>query len=188
LLWDLSNLVAKQPAAIVLTENEKEQAWRDLDNADARKAWSAVWRLAHDSGVAFLKTRVTAVPLVSASKLDQLINDLGSPHFSVRDAAQKELTDLDMQALPALKKTLLEKPPLETRRRIEKLLTVQDTGVRTPTHLLRAGRSVAVLERVGTAEARAILRTLSEGAVEARLTQAAQAALARLRQSQLPPK
>ena len=45
---------------------------------------------------------------------------------------------------------------------------------------LRALRAVAVLEDVGTPPARKVLETLAKGSVEARLTQEAKAALARL--------
>ena len=46
--------------------------------------------------------------------------------------------------------------------------------------MLRCFRAVAVLEQIGTPEAKQLLLNLSEGAPEARLTREAKAALGRL--------
>ena len=74
---------------------------------------------------------------------------------------------------------MASQPTLEMRRRIEALLVKQS---RWPGLPLQTWRSLAVLERLGTSEARNVLEKLAGGAPEARLTQEARAALQRLRQ------
>jgi hypothetical protein len=49
-----------------------------------------------------------------------------------------------------------------------------------PDEAVRQLRAVAVLERIGSDDARALLRTLADGAEGASLTQEAKASLARL--------
>jgi HEAT repeat protein len=66
---------------------------------------------------------------------------------------------------------------LEARRRIEAVLTDR---TRPPPEELRTLRAIAVLERIGTPEARQALEKLTGGA-EARERQEAKAALERLK-------
>jgi hypothetical protein len=74
---------------------------------------------------------------------------------------------------------LAAKPPLEVRRRIEKVLAKLDGPVADPWRL-RELRAVEVLEHVGTPDARHVLKTLAAGVPEARMTQEASASLERL--------
>ncbi|HKB38490.1 MAG TPA: hypothetical protein VKD72_18755 [Gemmataceae bacterium] len=67
----------------------------------------------------------------------------------------------------------------EAHRRLTALLRWLRRPVADP-ETLRALRAVAVLEDVGTPPARKVLEALAKGSVEARLTQEAKAALARL--------
>jgi hypothetical protein len=85
---------------------------------------------------------------------------------------------LGEQALPSVQKALTGPLSPEARRRLEQLRDRLAQGSSPPQ--LRQGRAVAVLELAGTAGAREFLRTLADGAAEARLTREANAALARL--------
>jgi hypothetical protein len=82
-------------------------------------------------------------------------------------------------AEPALRKELAQKRSLEFRRRAEGILEWLE-GQTLPAELLQSLRAVAVLEYLGTPEARQVLQALASGAAEARLTRAAVAALQRL--------
>jgi hypothetical protein len=71
---------------------------------------------------------------------------------------------------------------LELRRRVESLLARAEAEQQTPSReAIQSLRALAVLERIGTGEAVALLTSLAEGAPEARLTQEARATLARLK-------
>ena len=69
----------------------------------------------------------------------------------------------------------------EVRKRLRDILDVLDGSRHAvpPSEELRRLRAVVALERAGTAEARAILSELAEGAADARLTREAKAALRR---------
>ena len=81
------------------------------------------------------------------------------------------------RAEPMLGQALQNNPSLEMRRRIEAILAAPR---RPQAGDLRNLRAIAVLERIGTPEARVILEKLGGGAPTAE-TRAAQAALRRLR-------
>jgi hypothetical protein len=78
--------------------------------------------------------------------------------------------------LPALRQALAEKPSLEKRQRIERLIEKPHGPITRP-ETLRALRAVAVLQDIATPEAKQMLATLAQGAPEARLTQEAKASL-----------
>jgi hypothetical protein len=68
---------------------------------------------------------------------------------------------------------------LEVRRRIDALAKRLHPPL-TDGETLQSLRAIAVLEDIGTLEAKKILDTLAKGAAEARVTRAAKAALERL--------
>src|SRR5207248_888000 len=113
-----------------------------------------------------------------AEKLSKLIADLDSEEFTVREKAATELAKLGVPAEPALKKALAAKPSLEVRHRIESLL--EEFSNNWPGMPLQTWRALAVLERIGSDDARHLLKGLSEGDPDSRLTQEAGAALERL--------
>jgi hypothetical protein len=89
------------------------------------------------------------------------------------------LETLGKLAEPVLRKALAAQATLETRQRVEHLLTEVDGAVTLPT-LLQAIRAIEVLEHIGTPNAKEILQTVTTGVPEARLTQEAKASLERL--------
>jgi hypothetical protein len=170
LVWDIT---PEAPAA-----NEPERLWTDLAADDARKAYRAVHALAASPAptIAYLKQHLRAVPELDAKHVAQLIADLDSDEFAVREAATKELAAQGERVQPALRQALHGAPSAEVRRRLEGLLAPH----RVPTgEVLRVLRAVWVLERIGTAEARQILQALASGAM-APQTRAAREALERL--------
>jgi hypothetical protein len=89
------------------------------------------------------------------------------------------LTGVGDLAEPALRTALAANPPLEVRRRIERLLGEIQTRL-VPPETLAALRAVEALESMGSADARGVLAELARGAPAARLTQEARASLERL--------
>jgi hypothetical protein len=170
LVWDIT---PEAPAT-----NEPERLWTDLAAADAGKAYRAVHALAASPArtIAYLKQHLRPVPELDPRRVAQLIADLDSEEFAVREAATKDLAALGERAEPALRQALKDRPSLEARKRLEGLLAPQRVP---PGEVLRGLRAVWVLERIGTVEARQMLQKLASGAM-APQTCAAREALERL--------
>jgi len=178
LLWDISLPASKQQQ---MRTSEVESCWSDLADTDAAKAWRAVGRLAEapHATLAFLRSRIKPYPTAAADVTRQLLADLDSDSFEVREAAVKRLKELGLQAEPALRATLKAKPSLEQRQRIESLLAalVESPPPLVPEDLQQL-RALIVLEHIGTPEARRLLEDAAKGPSSARLTRQARAALA----------
>jgi hypothetical protein len=167
-----------------LTAEQKRAAWEDLAHRDAARAYRAAALLLRDPEGAGGLLREHLRPVVTKADdrlVAGMIARLDSDDFDVREEARLELEGLADQAEAALRRALESGPPLEQRRRIERLLARLDAAATAP-EVLRPSRAVAVLARLGTPEARELLRRLSKGAPEAALTRQARAALRRARE------
>jgi HEAT repeat protein len=166
-----------------LSTRQLEELWGDLADPHLPRAFRAVWTLAlaGEPAAAFLGQRLRPAPHAAPEQVARLIADLGSDRFITRQKATAELEKVVDAAAPALRRVLAAKPPEEVRRRLERLLDGLDPA-NSPARLT-AMRALEVLEQIGTARARQVLRGLAGGAPRARLTLEAQAALERLGQS-----
>lgn len=72
--------------------------------------------------LAWLLVLVAAAPASAAATVEELIEQLSAPSTQVRQQAEKTLDDRGVDALPAIRKALAAQPPLETMRRLERLL------------------------------------------------------------------
>jgi len=188
--WDTTALVcdaavltkSRTATTAELTDEQVEAAWNDLSSDDARKAYDAVLRLGQAPGQAsaWLQKRLKPVAEVDEKRISQLVADLDSPKFGVRQKAGEELEKLGELAGPALKVALADGPALDVRMRVERLLERLATGGSLPPGDLRVFRAVEALELVATVEARQVVESLTKGAAGARLTREAKAALSRL--------
>jgi hypothetical protein len=181
LVWDLATQTWRTPAATKeLGREQLDRFWSDLGGEDAAQAYRAGGALAAAPGSspAFLKEVLQPAAPVDEQRIEALIADLDGNQFGRREAAKKELTRLRDEVEPILQRTLSQSPTLETRRRIEAILSAPAPA---PTaEVLRGVRAVSVLEQIGTAAAQDLLRKVAAGAAGARLTREAQAALDRL--------
>jgi RNA polymerase sigma factor (sigma-70 family) len=181
LVWDVSRLTHRPIKVAEITGAEFDDCWEDLGGS-ARQAYRAMAKLLSvpQRSIAFLGGRVKPAPAGEARRVAQLIADLGSDQFKVRDQADQELQKLGEVAAPALQKAFNADPPLEIKRRLEILLGKLTNW---PPDTLRQVRAVELLEHVGTVEARGVLeRLVREGAPEGRLTREAETALRRLKE------
>jgi WD40 repeat protein len=180
LLWDLRGLESRLPATSP-TDKERDALWAALRAEKGADAYRAMRSLAGagDQAVALLKVHLKAVPELDAKRVQRLIADLNASKGAVREAAAKELAGMGERVEPALRQALAARPSAEVRRALEALLG----EMKTPwvgSADVREVRAVQVLEWVGSAAARDLLKTLSQGAANASLTRDAKGALERL--------
>jgi WD40 repeat protein len=182
LVWDAAALRKDLPApqTAELADGAADSLWADLAAEDAGKALRGVLQLAGDprQAVPFLAERLKPAAPIDPQKLERWVADLESDRFAVRQEAAASLVKAGEQAVPALKKVLASQPTIETRLRVEGLLDKLTGGALT-TEQLRLVRAVEALEKMGTAEARELLRSLAGGAAGALPTREAKAALDR---------
>jgi hypothetical protein len=111
----------------------------------------------------------------------QLLRDLEAQRFETRQQATEMLTRLGGPALPALRRVLDGKPPLETRRRVQRIIDDIRQGATAPSaHWLRVLRALEIIERVGGGEARTMLNDLLSNAAEPRVAAEAKTSLIRV--------
>jgi WD40 repeat protein len=157
--------------------------WLALADDDAAKAYQAMRTLMTSprQAVALIQDHlrpVPPVPPVPPKRITQLIADLDSDHFAVRDKASRELARLGPLAEPELKKVLAKPPSLEVRIRVQHLLAMPSARVFTQDQL-RIWRALEVMEHIGR-PAQDVLQRMAQGAPGHFLTEEAKSALKRL--------
>jgi WD40 repeat protein len=166
LVWDLASQKS--------SSKDLKSLWRTIRGIDAVEAHGALWALVEQPrATEFLGRQMTAVRPVAREKVLALISDLDSDSFVAREAAQAALVRLRDAALPVVQEVRKDRSlGPERRQRLERL-AAQMEGWQADL------RAVEVLERIGTREAREVLRQWADGMPQARLTREAKAALRR---------
>ena len=189
LVWDVAE--RRAPSEGSITAADLSARWTELAQDDAERADQAVRLLEAfpKQTLPFLRERLHPVPAGDLQQVEDLIVDLGSDHAEVRKRAAAGLEKLGELAIPALRSALKNSGSPEVRRQLALLLEEADPIIfALPIERLRAARSVEILERIGSPEARDLLGHLAKGAPQAVLTQEARAAYRRLslQNSRLP--
>src|SRR5262249_36301422 len=133
--------------------------WRDLTGRDSARAYRAIASLSAvpRHSLPLLRERLRPVALAaSTAEIEKHVKNLDKGSFAVRERATAALEKLGDLARPALETLLDGRPSLEARRRAEVLLAKLDGKADSAENLL-ALRATAVLERLGTTEARRLL-------------------------------
>lgn len=179
MVWDMASLRGPPPERRVPSEDELTALWTRLPAQRSAEAFEAQNQLVRFPGAAvkFLGERFTAPP-VEAKRIQQWIDDLDSNSFEVRNRASQELEKLGDYADTALQNALAEGPSLEKTRRLEKL--VQTRAARRERELIAYLRALEVLERIGSPEARKLIKTLAKGPPDFPRVEAAASAMRRL--------
>lgn len=180
-LWDVPPTTKTESAqSDAIAPSELERLWAMLAEEDAARAYESIKTLvgAAKQSVPLVNGRLR--PSVGpngkqATKIADWITDLNSDKFTIRQEASDELERVGGIAEAALRKALADKPSLEVRLRIEKLLTRIDKD------LLQGWRALEVLETIGTPEAKQVLELLTTGAESSGLTREARASVERLK-------
>ncbi len=183
LIWDVRSLERKmQRKYIPLNQKEFDSCWLDLAKGKGDRAHHAIRSLvaAGDQSVTFLQQVCPPHPKEDFEKIPQLLRDLDSDQFPIREKAAAQLEIMGEKVVPALLKLQQKPPSLEVSRRVDYLLKKLEKASISP-EKIRSLRAVEVLERIATPQAQRVLESLSQGAQEAFLTQDAKNALDRLR-------
>jgi WD40 repeat protein len=176
LVWDGRYVLGRPVSPPKAGAATVRQLWESLADRDGAVAYRALWALAAtpERTVPFLKEHLRST---SARMVRQLLMDLDSTKFAVREAAMRSAEQLGPEIELVLRQELA-RGSLERRRRLEQVLAkIEQAPVGA--ELLRRLRAVVLLEEIGTPEARAVLAELPEGGPGLRTTLAAQAALRR---------
>jgi WD40 repeat protein len=180
LFWDMAGKVP-EVAVKEVTARELDRLWQDLGGSDGTAVWQAIVGLgaAREKSITLFKDRLEPAKGVEEEKVKQLVAELDSEQFEVRERATAALRKLGAAARPALEEGLKGSPAPEARKRIEALLEALGEQPLTA-EALRGVRAVAVLERIGSREARELLERLARGAASSQVTLEAREALQRL--------
>ncbi|MDZ4818810.1 MAG: hypothetical protein SGJ20_07540, partial [Planctomycetota bacterium] len=183
LLWDLKPVMEKlRTNTPSLDPQQIEAHWTELGSPDPGRVQRAVWKLAtaQSESLAILQERIKPVPVdeQTSNQIAQLVLQMDDDQFTLREQASEQAAALGENAEPFLREALQTSESAEVRYRIRQLLDqFAAKPLVVPVDQLRAIRAVQILQQVNSPEARELLKELSTGAPEARLTQAAVAAL-----------
>jgi WD40 repeat protein len=187
LVWDLNRPL--QPGTFPDRLGEKVLAahWQTLFQPDATAADKAIWGLvyaARDS-VPFLKKHLRPAIRPDGKRVDLLLSNLGSADFKTRRDADAELESYGELILTKLDEAFKQPTIPEKRRRLEGLLHKAQLAALPYGSPDRVGQlhALEVLEKIGSREAKQLLRELADGAPDARLTIAARESLSRVEPS-----
>jgi WD40 repeat protein len=165
-LWDLASRGLDTPPP---TDQELQAAWDSLGRSADGEGYRQIPLLVAGNArtVTLLRTGIERLGK-QQDEIRQWVTDLDSSDYDVRQNATKQLSRLGSDAVLALT-AATEHASLEVRRRATSVLDgFRRTGETVPITGLVGGnlklvRAVAVLERIGTPEAKALLGELAKG-------------------------
>ncbi len=181
MVWDLTGTFGKRISKI--EERDLDRLWEDLASENALSANEAIGKMAArpSESAPYLRRRLTILSDADFKRIDALVAELDSNQFRVRDQAAKDLERLGEPATPALKRALTG-PSAEVRQAAERLLKKIGDGedpVTSP-EARRAVRAIEILERIGNADAIALLKLLRQRGSKLIVSRDSEAALVRL--------
>jgi hypothetical protein len=145
LVWDPRLRVrGGQMQLIDLTGKELEIGWEAMRTTrDHITAYRAIWRFVAGArqSVPFLKNELRPLPGDDPKRIADLLENLGSDRFTLRESASRELAKLADLAESQLRRLLDGKPNQEAKQRAERLLADME---RSPT-VQRLRWGIAVL-------------------------------------------
>lgn len=178
LLWKVPD---GESLPATLKPEEAEELWKTLAESDAPRANRALAGLAAApaQAVPLIKDRFPTVwKKPDAKMLARLIAELDGDSFAVRERATRVLSEADFAAAHALRQALAKHPSPEAKRRLETLLNRLSKG--GSSKRLRALRAIEVLERIGTPQAKDVLRLLTDKSLSEELHEEVHASLRRM--------
>jgi WD40 repeat protein len=182
LIWDLAPPDGVPPRKGKLGRKDQDVLWASLASTRAASAYRAMGTLiaVPEEGAIMLGQRLRPASPVDAKRVRRLLAQLDDDDFTVRESASRQLKQLGAAIEPALQRALAAKPSPEVASRLKSLVKSLRRRTGLAPDALRQLRGVQILEQIGSAEARRVLKGLAAGPAEAALTQDAKAALKRL--------
>ncbi len=178
LVWDVTPALAK--LSVPKGPVDAGACWTALAAPEPPTAWEAIERLASDPAVALRLLRKRLHPVkIEKQWLQVCLADLDSDVYETREAATRELKQVAETVAEELQTAKEKTNSEEVRRRLAIVLEVSRAAV-PPADVVRDLRAVAVLERIGSDDAKELLKTLAAGTPGAQLTREAKGALQRL--------
>ncbi|HEX3147738.1 MAG TPA: WD40 repeat domain-containing protein [Gemmataceae bacterium] len=159
------------PDSVVKHPNEAIIAWSLLGDSDGAFAHIAMARLVHnpDEALRAFKTGMKPEAELLGKIIGDLIVDLEKPRFADRERAGRQLAQLNWRAKNELQKLVSTSTSEEARNRASQLVRAMgDVSARRSDSALKRYRTCAVLEEIGTLEARAVLKELANDWSEAK--------------------
>ncbi len=174
--WTEGKLRPKAAAKI-----DRRTPWERLADPDAAAAQKGIATLLANPEEAVKVFEKELKPAVAPKDGDvkRWIEELGSADFATRTAATKALAAVADHADAKLQAALKDSTNAEQLQRLESLIE-KAGSVASDTARLRQVRAVEVLERIGTPEAKRLLKALAGGASGATQTREAAESLRRL--------
>jgi WD40 repeat protein len=165
---------------IKLEEKELETLIKDLGSDNDIKVSRATLTLsaAVPQTVSAFKKSLRQGKAPDAKLIKKLIEDLSNNQFAVRSKATQKLADMGEAARAELRYALTRPLDLETKRRLESLLTKLVESFQPDDQRLTQ-RAIVILERIGSAEAKEILTGVLYGVPDDAIIAQARAALNR---------
>ena len=158
-IWETERFFHRPPDP----ERDLPGLWEDLCDEDPAKGVRACRMLIDRPFEAVKLLREKVRPASLPADLAARIRDLDSPRFRVREAASLSLRGVGSIAYPALKQARKDPPSEEAAARLDALLQTSALTALPEGEELRLLRCVGVLERIGNADAIALLRKLADG-------------------------
>jgi WD40 repeat protein len=186
MIWDLASLMEDSQQKDRPRAADPESLWADLSGDNAPGAYRSLLAMADDPvhTVPLLSARLKPTEPADPRQVARWIAELGSDRYVTLEAAMAGLEERIGEIGPALQKGLKAGPGAEARQRLEALLAASEGFVRSG-EVLRQLRAIAVLERIGTEDARRVVERLSSGAEGSRTTREARSTLARMRKQRV---
>ncbi|HEY7326380.1 MAG TPA: WD40 repeat domain-containing protein [Gemmataceae bacterium] len=178
LIWKVPQ---EEELLAVLSAKETDSLWQALGDRDAAVANRALvgFAAAPAKTLPYFKDRLSSLgKQLDSSQIADLIAKLDDDSFKVREQAMSELARAGANAADALGQALHKNPSAEAKRRIEDLLARLKKG--GDSQRLRFVRAVEALERIGTTQAKEMLRNLAGQSLPPDLREEVQGSLSRL--------
>ena len=172
-VWDVKPKIGEADARTTA------QLWTDL-GGEPEAAFRAVWLAAVDpKAPAIFGEKLPSPAKPDPDRFKQLVEDLASPDFKTREAAEKGMVAFGPAALALARKAREGTDLPEVRDRLDRVIKGWTEGALSP-ESWRRRRAVVAMELAGTMASRELLKRWAADAPGTVLSDEAKAALARI--------